>query len=191
MYRSIRILAGILLSVLGLFGSVYGIRVAKAQKLYYDATYGSMTNATASVFDEICNESFALYPHNYNLCIQAFRKQWNLIYSTNAVEKETALELVELWCERGLEKNQYHATLQNTKSELIQSPRDAAEYWENFVNLQFWNSRNLGLLVKYYALAGRLAEASEILILLKGHPEQKKAADDLRKAWATEMNFAE
>ncbi len=191
MWRTIRISAGLVICLIGIFGCVYSIRVAKAQRLYFQVEYGTLTNATPTVIESTCTTAYDLYPHNYKLSARASRTLWHLASSSKTEQKQNIVDQVELWCDRGLAENKYDLSLRYRKAELIylSSASDAADYWKEFVDWQYWSSQNLSFLVRYYARAGRLVEATEILSLLKGHPDYTKASSFLRKAWAKEMNF--
>jgi hypothetical protein len=185
----IRVATGIVLCAAGIMGGVYSIRTSRAQSIYYSVKYGSLTNAAPDVVLNLCEDSFRLYPHSHDLSIQACLKMWSALSSENESEAETAINSIQLWSDRGMQQNRYHRTLNQIKADMIslESTRDAADYWMGFVDNQFWSSRNIALLVKYYARAGRLAEASELLELLKGHAKYKEAETALHEAWAIEM----
>ncbi len=191
MRTSFRIFAGLTLCLFGIFGCIYSICVASAQKLYYSVEYGILTNASPAVIEAACIKAHNLYPHNYNLSVRASRILWPLIFADDVVNDELAIDKVELWCNRGLAENPYHLALRYRKAELLSlsSATEAADYWAEFTAWQFWSSQNLSLLVKYYANAGRFVEATEVLSLLKGHADHKKASSILRKAWADEMRL--
>jgi len=191
MWRTIRILLGIAFCMLGIFGCVYSIRVTKAQRLYYLVEYGDLTNAAPNVVESTCAAAYDIYPHNFNVSARAARTLWLRAFSSTVDDKASVIDQTEFWCDRGLIENPYSLSLKYRKAELISlsSANDAADYWTEFVDWQFWSSQNLSILVKYYARAGRLVEAAEVLSLLKGHPDYKKSSMFLRKAWAAEMKF--
>jgi len=189
--RAIRISLGAVLVGVGLLGALYSVRVAHASQIYRVVKYGALseTNASAVAVAEACEAAFALYPHNYYLSIEAARRLWPA-RGVASVERNAGLQMVETWCGRGLAQNPYPWQLRRTKARLLglESPVAAADYWEQFVEWQYWKPLNLQILVEYYARAGRLAEASELLPLLEGHPgNHAKAAAALRRGWAAEM----
>jgi len=191
MITAVRITAGIILCAVGITGGVYSIRTARAQTIYHSVKYGRLTNAVPDMVIKACEKSYRLYPHNYDLCIQANLRLWPAISDSDRRDKDGSLELIESWCDRGLRLNFNHRTLRCTKASLIsrRSASEAADYWDRFIDSQFWNSANLVDRVRFYTGAGRLAEASETVKLLKGHPGHKEASDILRKAWAAEMRI--
>lgn len=190
MQRAVRISVGAILVAVGLLGAVYSVRAARSSQIYHTVKYGAFSDAdtpTMAVADA-CETAFTLYPHNYYLSIEATRRLWPARGVTPA-ERTAALGMVEEWCDRGLVQNPYPWQLRRTKARLLgqESPAAAADYWEQFVEWQFWNPLNLQVLVEYYARAGRLAEASELLPLLEGRPGYGEAAAALRAGWAAEM----
>ncbi len=191
MWRIFRIFAGSGVVLISLLGFIYCIRLTHAQKLYYDVEYGSLSKAAPYLIAEACKTAHNLYHHNYNLCNRAAATYWGQVSTTDCKKHSAVIDKTEHWCERGLSENRYKMSLRYRKAELLSliSANDAADYWEGFVDWQFWSSQNLSILVKYYARAGRLVEATEVLSLLKGHPDYQKASSYLRKAWAKEMSF--
>lgn len=193
MKHAISISTGVLLIILGLFGAVYSIRTACAQKIYHSVKYGSLTNASSKIIEDNCIKANNLYSHNYNLCNIAAKLLWTQALKSSADNKRNLIKLVGQWCDKGLEENYYDLSLRYRKTELIalSSKTEAADYWKLYSDWNFWNAQSLSLLVKYYAKAGRLVEATEVLSLLKGHPDYAVAAAYLHNAWAKEMNFKE
>lgn len=184
--RSIRIVIGSVLFVLGVWGTLYSIQVAHAHWGYYAVKYGALSTAPQEVTSSACEASFARYPHNYFLAHHAIERFWPEQSDPNSSNE---FALVEQWCERGLEQNYFHWYPRQVKAMLLarDSTRAAAEYWEQFVEWQFWSPRNLEFLVESYANAGRLAEASETLSILQGHAGHSRAKAVLQRAWAREM----
>jgi len=189
MRQIIRIAVGVFLCAAGIIGGIYSIRTARAQHIYHSVRYGQLSDVSSDAVLKQCEKSYKLYPYSYDLSIQACLKMWPGLSSENSSESKAAAASIELWCDRGLGQNPYHRTLNQTKADMIslRSSADAADYWMGFIDNQFWNTKNIALLVKYYSQAGRLAEASEFLDLLKGHSKYKEASASLRKAWAAEM----
>ncbi len=188
MQRTIRVSTGIALTALGILGTVYSVQVARSQRIYHAVKYGSLSEAPPAVVADACEAAFTLYPHNYYLSIEATDRLWPGRDAAPS-ERTAGLAQVESWCERGLAQNPYRRKLRRTKTRLLgqTSPDAAANYWKQYVDWQFWKPLNLRILVECLVRAGRLAEAAEILPLLKGRPEYDKAAAALRRGWAAEM----
>ncbi len=188
MQRTIRVVIGIGLTALGLLGTVYSVQVARSHRTYHAVKYGALSEASPAVVADACEAAFALYPHNYYLSIEAAKRLWPTRDASPA-ERTAALAQVERWCERGLAQNPYPWKLRHMKMRLLAqtSPDAAADYWRQYVDWQFWKPLNLRILVERYVRAGRLAEAAEILPLLKGRPEYDRASAALRRGWAAEM----
>ena len=189
MSRIYRVASGLVLVVLGTFAVLYSMRVAKAQRIYYAVKYGAFSDAVPNVIASRCEAAHALYPHHYFLCIHAVGRLLPVAYKAEQGERDAALLYVNQWCERGLALNPYHWRLHRAKTRLCaeESPKAAAEYWEAFVDWQFWSPENLAFLVKCYARAGRFAEASETLSLIEGRPEHRSASAVWRAALAADM----
>ena len=181
---------GAVLVLVGLLGALYSVRAALSLQLYHAVKYGSLSGADASpqAVAEACEDAQTLYPHNYYLSMEVAGRFWPE-RNVELSEREAALDVVEQWCDLGLAQNPYPWKLRRAKARLLgqESPDAAADYWQEFVDWQFWKPLNLQILVEYYARAGRLAEASELLPLLEGRPGHDKAAAALRRGWAAEM----
>ena len=178
---------GLLLCLAGVAAAVYSVRAARAQCIYYSVKYGRGSQASIAEIASRSEISNRLYSHNYELAAQMCR---NYLHSRDSVlSSDDGAALAELWCRRGLAMDPYQRVLRYTEAVLLarKSPSEAACAWEKFVDWQYWSSLNLSALVQFYAQAGRLAEAGEVLSLLKGHPGYAKAAAAFKHAWASEM----
>ena len=181
-------LAGVVLCAGGVFAFYYSIRTARSQQIYYSLKYGAGSAAMSlEQASGAAEKARRLYPYNYELPIYICSRYLPQIRHSSADRDVT--DLVRRQCDYGLSLNPYPRVLRYTKALLLAdaSPAEAADYWTGFVDWQFWSSRNLAILVGLYARAGRLAEASEFLGLLKGRPEYAKAAAALKQAFRREM----
>jgi hypothetical protein len=172
------VMAGLMLVFAGVFGIIYSLRVARSQSLYHSIKYGTFSDAGPAEVADLCAAAHEIYPQNYYLCIEAVDRLWGSDAAGAA-----------LWCERGLALNPYHRVLRRANTQLLakESPADAADYWSEFVDWQFWSARNQAFLVECLAKAGRLAEAAEHLTLIKGREGYDRAEAALKRAWAAEM----
>ena len=188
--RIVRTMLGLTLAVLGCFSVCYGIRVARAQVLYHAIKYGQQAQADPELISTKAEKAYALYPHNYFLCLYVAEQFWPKSSGPEADISADAVERFDRWYERGLTLNPYHWRLHRakTRSLSLTSADAAADYWAQFVDWQFWSPANLSFLVTCYARSGRFVEAAETLSLLKGYPgHYARAAAALRTAWAAEM----
>jgi len=183
------VLFGLLIFALSLWGALYAVRAARAQQLYHAGKYGAQENATPDSLAAGWNRSYALYPHNYHLCIAAAEKCWYSRYVEPNTEDPSRLADASLWCDRGLEANFYPSQLRLLKTHLLEkeSLPDAAEYWEEYVDWHFWAPYNHAVLVDLYARVGDYTMASDSLERVKGSGHYKEAQEKLREAWQKEM----
>ncbi|MBT3193560.1 MAG: hypothetical protein HN341_13500 [Verrucomicrobia bacterium] len=188
--RAARFACAGLLTAAGILGTLYSIRAAKAHQRYHAITYGKLAEASTDRMASEWDRAHALYPHNYFLCIKAVEGLWTAAFSDGEIDGSSAMEQFDRWCARGIELNPHHWKLHRAVTLRLapESPKAAADYWEQFVEWQFWSPRNLCLLVECYARAGRLAEASETLELLEGRETHARAAAALQRAWARELS---
>jgi hypothetical protein len=188
--RALRGMCGLSLTVLGVCGVLYSLHVACAKQRFYSLQYGTLTNAPADRIAAECEIAHSDYPHNYFLSIFAIdRLRPGPVAGGGADGGNSVGNDFTLWYERGLDQNPYHWKLRLAKSRQLAmtSPRAAAEHWAEFTQWQFWSPRNLGFLVDFYAHAGQLAEASELVSLLEGREGHARAAASLKAAWAREL----
>ncbi len=185
MQRWICFAAGLVLAIAGGLGTAYSIRAGRAQAGYYANKYGHLSDADNTIVGKACSDLVSLYPHNYYLCIQGVSRLW----PKGPGAQDSDFEEAAMWCARGLELNPHHRILRRARTQLIarESPGDAADYWSEFVDWQFWNARNQAFLVECLAKAGRLVEAAERLSLIEDREGYDRAAAALRRAWAAEM----
>jgi len=188
---AIRILIGLLLLVLSVYGIFHGIRASLAQAIYHYVKYGAGSKVVEDLRATFrrCQDSFRLYPYGYYLCIWTAEKAYYGRFGPNGKEVPERLEAARLWCERGLELNYYKSQLRRLKTRLLarESLPDAIEYWGKYVDWQFWEPYNHAVLVEMYAEAGDLNNALESLVWVEGSEYYEEASRKFDEAWKKEM----
>jgi hypothetical protein len=169
-------------------GLIHGVRTARAQCLYFGAKYGPAREDVPGILTR-CADAHRLYPFNYFAAIWAAEKAYYSRGAAGPEQEAERLEAAQQWCDLGLHLNPHKSQLRLLKTRLLQrdSPRQAARYWERYVDWQFWNPHNHAVLVELYARAGEFERAMATIQRLKGRPHHDEAKRHLEEAWAREM----
>lgn len=186
----IGVLGGVLLSAVSAYGIVHGTRAGLAQSIYHEVKFAK----DAEMHDPLavsmrCNNAHRLYPHNYFFCIWIAEKAYYNRFGPDGREIQEYLRATQHWCDTGLELNFYNSQLRLLKTRLLkrESVSDAVEYWEKYVDWQFWEPYNHAMLVELYAASGDFGKAMESLTWVKGSRHYSHASRKLHEAWQKEM----
>jgi len=184
----IQCVAGVALLAVAGYGICYGIQASIAQALYHEAKYGGVKDDAGLVLNR-CEEAYRLYPCNYYFCIWTAEKAY---YRSFGVEKNEARKLLaaaERWCDAGLELNFCNSQLRLLKTRLIErkSVPDAINYWQAYVEWQFWEPYNHAVLADLYVKSGQFEKASDSLQWVKGSKYYPETAKKLKDAWYKDM----
>jgi hypothetical protein len=171
--RTPKLLLGLALMALSVWGVAYAGRATWAYRLYHEAKYGqARANPQRILF--LCERAWRQYPWSYHLC---------------AFAAETAdglgADLARVWCERGLKLNPYRIQLRVLKTRRLarESLPAAVAYWEQHVQWQFWDHWNHAALVELYAGVGAYERALAELEWVKGSPYYAVARERLLGTW--------
>jgi hypothetical protein len=187
MNKTARICAGVVLAVLAGYGVFYSACSALAYRWYHHAKYGASARDPNAIF-RLCEAAHRLYPHNYYFSAWTAEQAYHGRANVTAVEAQRRLGIARYWCSIGLAENRFNSQLRLLKARLLQSesPAKAAEYWQTYVQWQFWDPYNHAVLVEFFVANGDLERAAEALKWVKGSPWYDWAAGLLREAWKQE-----
>jgi len=181
---AILLLCGAALASLSLLGMWHGARAALAFAGYHHARYSSARSAIPREVSVRCSAAYRLYPHNYYFCVWTAEK---LYYEGDAAGADA--EAVRVWCDRGLDLNPHKRQLQLLKAHLLaeESPALAVEWWERYLDWQFWEPFNHVAMVHFCAQAGDFAKGREALRWASPSPHYEEARKAFQEAWQREL----
>lgn len=187
MKKSIAIYFSVILAGLSVYGVVYSCRAAVAQRMYYRAKYTPASDDTKQVLS-LCESASQLYRNNYYFCMLSAENAYYSSFSADGDGVGADIGEAQHWCDAGLALNPFRMQLRRLKTCLLarSAPAEAARYWENYVNWQYWDPANHALLVELYALTGEYDKALDSLLLIKESPYYAAASVKLQAAWQKE-----
>ncbi len=171
-------------------GTVHAVRTAISYAGYYQIKYGGEQTALWQKLDK-AEDVYDLYPWNYNLCIWCAEKAYYNRFEDGR-EQEELIDSAEKWCERGLDLNKFKSQLRLLKARLLarESSAEAAEYWREYVQWDFWRPYHHAVLAEFYIGAGKLWEAADELRWLQNSEYYDDISEKIREAWRKEMQLA-
>jgi len=180
---------GAILLAVSLLGILHGSRAAVSQAIHYRLKYrpawndNDLPEALAR-----CETAYSLYPYSYRLCQRIAKKAYRGRYDDKGDEVPERIAAARLWCKRGLALNPYKRRLRLIQARLLarKSPREAMEYWEEYVGWEFWRPANHSVRVGLYLKAGEFARAAEALKWVRGSKYYRKSHERLLRAWREE-----
>ena len=183
------LVGGSLLLLLAVVGVAHGFRASMSYAGYHSVRYGSQAKQPdAMVVAKICRRANRYYPHNYFMNIMAGEKCW-YAEANGTVTREALVEEARWWCDEGLSQNYFSSQLRKLKTNLLEleSPVAAADYWEEYVDWDFWNPDHHADLVRLQVKAGDFDKAARSLLWVEGEPRYAEASAYLREAWKGEQ----
>lgn len=193
----IKIIAAMLLFISG-FYVLYSIRTSMAQVIYYKAKTGSILsviNSTSgqarrsfqrnSYIQAQCSAAHRLYPYNYRLFAWGAGKAFDSIQNTTGEDRIKCIKLAEFLCDKGLSLNRYIMPLPFIKMQLLClfSIKEGTEYWEEYVEWDYWSSYNHAVLAGLYAADGKFGKAMQALQFIKGTEDFAEANKIVQDYW--------
>lgn len=179
----IRICVGCVLLVAGAWGSVYAVKVGRAQALYYHAKYGAGRGDIDGMLRD-CERAYQLYPHNYYFSYYITDQSLNAARSaTNAVDFERYFKAAKYWCDTGLRQNDYREEINRMKVWLLEEDGDlegAITHWAAFVDKEFWNPDHHAVLADLYLRARDLENARSEVVWAKRSNRHKELQERLK-----------
>ena len=176
------------LAVLALAGTVWGVRAAASQILYFQSKYGAFKDNPERI-DAVVERAHRLYPFNFYACIWCAETAYYRRFDDRDREIPERVESAKKWCRIGLDLNPYSSELRTLEVELLArtSLDKAIARWEEYVDWQFWEPYNHLVLVRLYCDAGRFGEAAEALAFTEGSRHHREARAYYREAWEREI----
>jgi hypothetical protein len=188
-----RILAGVVLLLVGLSGAVWGARAALAQFMYCQSKFGRLRHDPDLVF-ALCKRASRLYPIDYYFCMWTAEKAYysSLEPGLHRLWRDGRRQVAREWCERGLKLNFYKSPLRllNTRLLAEDSLEDAIDYWHGFVEWQFWNPYNHAVMAELHARNGDRLRAEQELEWVKGSEFYREYAAKVKAALAEHTDAA-
>ena len=182
--RALQLGCGLLLIAIAVFGGVQAVRAGWAQHLYWRVKYGDQRGDVDAILRK-GSVAHGVYPYNHNLCMWVAEHALSRAASVGTpAGTDDPYALVQEWCERGLSLNPYPRRMRFIKMYLIRriSPEEALQYWNEYVEWQFWEPYNHAVLVDLYAACGQLVEAEDSLRWVEGSPHFPAAKQRLAQA---------
>jgi len=181
---------GALLIALGIYGSHYAWRAARAHWLYHGAKFGRQSDDVPAILGSI-ERAHRLYPHNYRYCIWAAEQAFFNHGEVDEEERERLWRAAESWTDVGLALNRFSGSLHLLRARQLErhDPAKAATSWAKYVNWHFWEPYNHAVLVDLYASMGDFDRATDELAWVKDSEHYEWAAERLQNAWRKEMTL--
>ncbi len=170
-------------------GTVQAVRAAISYAGYYQIKYGAEQTALWQKLDK-AEDVYDLYPWNYNLCIWCAEHSYYNRFDDGR-EQEKLIVSAGKWCDRGLDLNPFKSQLRLLKARLLarESSAEAAEYWREYVQWDFWTPYHHAVLAEFYIDAGKLWEAADELRWLQNSGYYDDISEKIQEAWRKEMQL--
>ncbi len=195
----LKIIVVTLLFISGIY-VFYGIRAGIAQTIYHKAKVRTALLAASLESDngetkypakyddyimDQCDKAQRLYPYNYRLLAWGADEAFNHSQKVASGDRQEYINVAETLCNNGLSLNRYMMPLPFIKMQLLclTSIKDGTEYWEQFVEWDYWNSYNHAVLAGLYAAGGKFGKAMQSLQFIKGTEDYAEANKIVQYYW--------
>ena len=191
-----KIIAMVLILISG-FYIFYSVRAGMAQVIYFQtkkkcsladsSLQGGSGQEVYSLNQLIskCQKADRLYPYNYRLMAWGAEEAFERSQNSIGVERVDYLDFTGMLCDRGLSLNRYMMPMPFIKMQLLclKSIKEGTEYWEEYVEWDYWNSYNHAVLAGLYAADGKFGEAMQSLQFIKGTVDFAEANKIVQDYW--------
>jgi hypothetical protein len=179
-----RLLGACLLLSVSVWGIAQGTRAGLSQVLYASAKYGAACRRDSAAALRRCEQAYQFYPHSYFLCEFAAERA----YADRAAGDTSWTGIVERWCDRGLAANPHARRIRELAARAlsVESPQAAVEYWQRYVDWDFWRPDCHAVMLELRLKAGDFSGAMESLRWLEGSPYHDWGRRRIRRAWTLE-----
>ena len=195
MSKACRVCLSLILMGLGAYGVVHSAIALAAQSGHYAVRLGILGAHPHGKVDsgailKLSDRFHSWYPYDYRLCVWIGEGAFYGWGGSPDTHDGPLLDVASVWCERGLSMNPHSRSLRLLRTRVLEleAPSDAAAYWEDFVEWDFWDPFNHAVLAGLAARAGGFVKALRSLEMTRNSPYYDDTRKDIRRAWKIELS---